>query len=123
MKNAISWFEIPSTNFERAIKFYETILSAKLRLEDSPDVKMAIFPYEGVEDSVGGAVVYTKRLSPSDNGTLNYLCCGDDLTNNLSKVKEAGGKVIMPKTSIGPNGYIALFIDTEGNKVGLHSEN
>ena len=124
MKNAIDWFEIPSTNFERVIKFYETILSTKLRLEESPDIKMAILPYDGnMDDAVGGAVVFAKHLKPSATGTLNYLACGNDLVTPLSKVIGAGGKIIMPKTGIGPNGFIAVFADSEGNTMGLHSTN
>ena len=68
-----------------------------------------------------GSVIYEKGRKPSQEGTVVYLNAGDDLSEPLSKVEDAGGKVILPRTSIGENGFIAHFIDTEGNRVALHS--
>ena len=83
---------------------------------------MAFFPYEA-NNGVGGSIVHGQDLKPSFDGTCVYLNCGEDLAVALGKVEEAGGKICMPKTDIGENGFIALFSDTEGNKVGLHSMN
>jgi predicted enzyme related to lactoylglutathione lyase len=74
--------------------------------------------------AVGGAIVHGDGGSPSTNGTLVYLNGGDDLSPMLGRVEEAGGTVVVPKTEIGNDfGFFAHFIDTEGNKVGLHSMN
>ena len=123
MKNVINWFEIPATKLDRAVKFYEAIFENTLKVEDMMGMKMAVFPHEQDGASVGGALVQAENYEPSTTGTLPYLNGGDDLNTILSRVEKAGGKVIMPKMQIGENGYIALFIDSEGNKIGLHSMN
>jgi predicted enzyme related to lactoylglutathione lyase len=121
MKNVINWFEIPTTKLDRAVKFYEAIFKITLKVEDMMGMKMAVFPHERDGVSVGGALVQAENYEPSTAGTLPYLNGGDDLNTILSRVEKAGGKVIMPKMQIGENGYIAMFIDSEGNKIGLHS--
>ena len=119
MANAINWFEIPATNFERAVRFYIEILSIEMHRETMMGSEMGIFP---VDNGVGGAVVCGEGYEPTDKGSLVYLSGGEDLGAALSRVEKAGGKVIVPKTQISPEiGYFALFIDTEGNKVALHS--
>ena len=121
MANAINWFEIPASNFDRACEFYGKILDGEINKMDMPDgSKMGMLPrYE--TGSVGGAVVTGSGYEPSQKGTVPYLNGGDDLSVTLSKVEKAGGKVLMPKTSIGENGFMAHFLDTEGNRVALHS--
>ena len=120
MANAVNWFEIPASNFERAVDFYSTILGIELHKTNMLGTDMGFFPYE---DGVGGAVVTGEGYEPTTSGSLVYLNAGENLEGPLSKVAEAGGKVVLPKTSIGENGYIAHFIDCEGNKVALHSMN
>lgn len=120
MTNAINWFEIPVTNFTRAKKFYETLLGAEIMEMPFPDGKYGMLPAD-MEKGVGGGIVQGEGFEPSDKGTIVYLNGGDDLSGSLSRVEQAGGKIVMPKTSIGQNGFMALFIDTEGNKVALHS--
>jgi predicted enzyme related to lactoylglutathione lyase len=85
-------------------------------------MKTAFFPFD-MKDGVGGCVIQGKGYEPTDKGTLVYLNGGDDLLTILNKVEKAGGKILMPKTSIGPNGFMAHFLDCEGNRVGLHSKN
>jgi predicted enzyme related to lactoylglutathione lyase len=120
MKNAINWFEIPATDFARAKKFYETILGAPVTEMPHPSFKYGMLPAD-MQNGVGGGIVQGEGFEPSDKGALIYLNGGDDLAEPLSRVEKAGGKIILPKTSIGPNGFMAHFIDTEGNKVALHS--
>lgn len=120
MKNAINWFEIPVTNFARAKKFYETILGGTITEIPHPQLKYGLLPAD-IENGVGGGLVQGEGFKPSADGSLIYLNGGDDLSVALSKVEKAGGKIIMPKTSIGPNGFMAHFFDTEGNKMALHS--
>lgn len=120
MTNAINWFEIPATDFERAKKFYETILGETITEMPHPQFKYGMLPAD-MEKGVGGGLVQGDGYKPSADGSLIYLNGGDDLSVALSKVEKAGGKIVMPKTSIGPNGFMAHFIDTEGNRMALHS--
>ena len=120
MKNAINWFEIPVKNFERAKSFYETILDAKMQPMEAMGMKSAFFPAD-LQNGIGGCIIEGQGYEPSEKGALVYLNGGDDLSVALNKVEDAGGKVLMPKTAIGQNGFMAHFIDTEGNKVALHS--
>lgn len=122
MANVINWFEIPASNLERAKKFYSSILNAELHVEQMMGIEMAFLPMEG--EGVGGAICKGEDYKPSANGTVPYLNGGKDLTTILNKVEAAGGKVIMPKTKITDEiGHMAFFFDTEGNKIGLHSQN
>lgn len=120
MTNAINWFEIPVTDFDRAKKFYETILGGEIMEMPFPNGKYGMLPCD-MQNGVGGGLAQGEGFEPSDKGTIVYLNGGEDLSGSLSKVESAGGKIIMPKTSIGENGFMAHFIDTEGNRVALHS--
>ena len=120
-KIAISWFEIPATDFSRATKFYETIFGCSLYPMDLDNFKMAMFPVE--EGTTGGAVVHSPgNYETGSQGPLIYLNGSPDLQDVLDKIEGAGGKILMPKTQITPEyGFMALFTDTEGNRIGLHS--
>ena len=83
-------------------------------------MKSAFFPAD-LQNGIGGCIIEGQGYEPSNKGSLVYLNGGDDLSAVLSKVEAAGGKILMPKTGIGPNGFMAHFSDTEGNKVALHS--
>ncbi len=120
MNNIINWFEIPATDIGRAIKFYSNVLGIEIADVDMFGTKMGFFPSDGA--NVSGALVQGENSNPSSDGTLVYLNGGANLEIHLSKVEAAGGKVIVPKTQISQEmGYFAMFIDTEGNKVALHS--
>lgn len=118
MAHAINWFEIPSADFERAVTFYNTILNTTLREELFNGVPNAIF--QTGEDQIGGAVVHTD-VQPSASGAIVYLNADNQIEQILQRVEPAGGQILLPRTSIGDPGWIALFIDSEGNQVGLHS--
>lgn len=119
MSNAINWFEIPATNLKRAMKFYGEVLDADLQAVENNGLQFAFFPAS--DNGVGGCVTYGNGNKPNSEGTLVYLNGGDDLAKPLARVEKAGGKILMPKTSIGENGFMAMFIDTEGNRVAFHS--
>jgi predicted enzyme related to lactoylglutathione lyase len=124
MKSAISWFEIPTTNLDRATKFYEAIFDINLIPMDSPQIKMRMFPIDDPMTGIGGAVVYTEGFhKPSvTDGPLIYLNGNPDVQQVLDKVEKAGGSIMVPKTEISPEyGFMAVIIDTEGNRIGLHS--
>ena len=120
MKNAINWFEIPVKNFNKAKTFYETILGAEMQVMEMPGMKSAFFPAD-LQNGIGGCIMEGQGYEPSNKGSVIYLNGGDDLNVPLSKVEKAGGKIVMPKTAIGQNGFMAHFEDTEGNRVALHS--
>ena len=124
MKNAISWFEIPTTNINRATKFYETIFGIKFTPLDLPNIKMRMFPLDDMVSQVGGALVDSGGFhKPSlTDGPLIYLNANPDVQLVLNKVVDAGGKILVPKTEISPEfGHMAVFQDTEGNRIALHS--
>lgn len=120
MKNAINWFEIPVKNFDRAKKFYETLFGTPIEVMPHPAYKYGILPGD-MQNGVTGGIVEGEGFVPSATGTLIYLNGGEDLSVPLSKVEKAGGKILLPKTSIGANGFMAHLLDTEGNKIALHS--
>ncbi len=119
MANAINWFEIPAVNLKHAVKFYTEVLDAELQPLESNGLQMAFSPAQ--DNGVGGCVTYGNGNKPQAEGTLAYLNGGEDLAKPLGRVEKAGGKIVMPKTSIGPNGFMAMFMDTEGNRVAFHS--
>lgn len=122
MNNAINWFEIPVSDIDRACRFYGSILDTTLTPSAMCDGQVAVLPY--AEGSVGGSLFQHAELQPAAQGTLVYLNGGDDLSIILGRISAAGGSVALPKTQITPEiGYMALFIDSEGNRVGLHSPN
>jgi len=121
MKNAINWFEIPVKNFKKSKKFYETILGVEMQEMEAMGMLSAFFPAEMETGGIGGCIIEGPEYEPSLKGSLIYLNGGDDLAVPLSKVEAAGGKILLPKTAIGHNGFMAYFTDIEGNKVGLHS--
>lgn len=123
-KSIISWFEIPATDLNRATKFYETLFDVQLIPMDMPNIKMRMFPLADMQNDIGGAIVDSGGLhKPSSNdGVLIYLNGNPDVQHILDKVEAAGGKIFLPKTEISPEfGYMAIIIDTEGNRIGLHS--
>ncbi len=124
MKNAISWFEIPTTDLDRATRFYEAIFGLTFFPMDLPNIQMRMFPVEDMQNSVGGALVYSGEYhQPSDTlGPLIYLEANPDVQQVLDRVEAAGGTILVPKTQISPEyGYMAVIRDTEGNRIALHS--
>jgi len=120
MKNAITWFDIPVIDFERAVKFYEEIFGISMYKEPMGGHEMAFFPCD--RGGVGGALVQYPGGKPTTDGTMVYFDGGENLSTILSKVETAGGKIIVPKKLIREDiGYFAIFIDIEGNRVALHS--
>ncbi len=125
MKNAVSWFEIPTADLERATQFYETIFQVSLFPMDTPNLKMRLFPIDDPMTGIGGALVYAKDFyNPSaTDGPMIYLNGNPDLQDILDRIEGAGGKIVVPKTQISPeHGYMAVFHDTEGNRMALHCE-
>jgi len=122
--NAVGWFEIPVSDMNRAIKFYETVLDLKLSRNQMGPLDMAWFPWvESGYGTAGSLAYHPDYYNPSNDGVLIYLTAhSGDLNNELSRVEEAGGKVLREKTHISDEyGFMALIQDSEGNRVALHS--
>ena len=123
MQNAISWFEIPAVDIDRAQQFYETIFGFTMQSLNMDPLKMRLFPIED-KMGVGGALCDSGGFhKPSaTDGPLIYLNGNPDVQTILDKVIIAGGQIMVPKTEISPEfGFMAVFLDTEGNRVGIHS--
>lgn len=121
-KSFVSLFEIPATDISRAIDFYQAILDIPIEKMEIPGMEMGIFPYE--DQMVTGVIIKGEGYKPTADGVTIYLNGGDDLQLILDKVEKNGGKVIVSKTAhADESGFFALFIDTEGNKLGLNSPN
>lgn len=122
MNSFISIFEIPATDISRAINFYKEILSIEIEKLEFPGMEMGLFPYE--DQMVTGVIVKEEGSEPSAKGVTIYLNGGDDLQIILDKIEGNGGKIIIPKTPhADESGFFAIFHDSEGNKMGLHSPN
>jgi uncharacterized protein len=119
MQNSITWFEIPCQDLKRAAKFYEQMLSVELEQTEFMGVPHGIFPAS--EGALRGALIQDVNRRPSNTGTLVYLNAGGKLDACLERAAKHGGTVEVPRTSIGPQGFVAMVRDTEGNLVGLHT--
>jgi predicted enzyme related to lactoylglutathione lyase len=122
--NAVGWFEIPVTNMERAVKFYEAVFGFTLERHNFGGLNMAWFPYADKPGAPGSLVYDEKFYKPSQEGVLIYFSSpSGDLKNEMDKVESAGGKVLMHKKIINEDiGYMGMFSDTEGNRIALHSK-
>ena len=123
-KHAFTWVEIPVNDFNRAKQFYSKIFDFEMPEQQMGEHLMGFFPHDYENGGVGGAIVKGDIYTPGKTGTLAYLDGGDDLNIVLNRVDQAGGTIEIPKTQITPEiGYFAIFNDTEGNRVALHSKN
>lgn len=121
-RNVVGWFEIPVEDMDRAKKFYETVLDLKLEIHDMEDMLMAWFPMLENKDGSPGALVKHEMYEPASKGVVVYFTAhSGDLQNELGRVEEAGGKILVPKKDIGEYGFVAMLKDTEGNTIALHS--
>lgn len=120
--NAVVWFEIPVKDLNRAKKFYEKVFNVKLKDGDMPGMKFTMFPDDEKLYGTTGALVASEnaKTCSEEGGTVVYFSC-EELDNELARIKDNGGKVLVPKMSIGEHGFVAHFLDTEGNRVALHS--
>lgn len=121
--NSINWFEIPATDIARAKHFYQVIFGIHMHEMEMMGMKMAGFPGENGSGKVSGALVQSENHIPSAEGVILYLNANPDMSPVLERIEQEGGHIVLPKTAISPEiGYMAFFMDTEGNKVALHSQ-
>jgi len=117
----IAWFEIPVNDMKRATSFYEAVFETTLTPQNFGDVLMAFFPGQDSKNGAPGSLMKYESYVPSEEGSLVYFSC-EDVQNELNRVASAGGIIRQEKTQISPeHGYMAVVIDTEGNRIALHS--
>lgn len=121
MLNPVGWFELPVSDMQRAQRFYHHVFLVAFELVDMAADLMAMFPFDHTKPGCSGALVQGKEYVPGNTGTMVYFEC-TDVAPYLAKVEPAGGQLLLSKTSIGPHGFIGIFLDSEGNKVGMHSQ-
>lgn len=120
MTNPVNWFEIATIDLERAKKFYTEVFKREFTYIEVGETKMHMFNSIPDQNGSGGALVHDKENTPSADGVMIYFTC-EDVSVEADRIESAGGKLLFPKMSIGEFGFISQFIDTEGNRIGLHS--
>jgi predicted enzyme related to lactoylglutathione lyase len=122
MKNVINWFEIITRDMDKAVRFYETALGKPIKRELFAGMPHGIFGADPGDGGVHGALIVDAKRTPGSGGTIIYLDCADGVPAVVERATKAGAKVILPTTSIGPQGWIAVIQDLDGNHIGLHAE-
>ena len=120
MINQVVWFEIPVKDLDRAMKFYSKLMNCTLTKDSHENIEYAFFPHS--DEDVGGCLILDKNLKPSTDGVLIYLNANNRIDQAIDEATKAGGKIIEGKKQIGPWGWRAIIVDSEGNKVALHSK-
>ena len=120
MANQIVWCDIPVLDLERAVKFYSAVLGQEVNKQDFPGMTIGVLPHNDGE--VGGCLFTSPEETPSDKGVMIYLNANGRLDDAIAAVTANGGKVIEPKRPIGPFGFRSIILDSEGNRVALHSD-
>jgi predicted enzyme related to lactoylglutathione lyase len=123
--NSLNWFEIPAKDIHRAKTFYEKLFEMEMEpVQEMMGMKMAFFPSEIGSGKASGGLVQSEMHKPSMDGSVVYLNANPKIQTVIDRVEKAGGKVLMPRTEISPEiGYMAFFVDSEGNKMALHAQN
>ncbi|TNJ43447.1 VOC family protein [Tamlana fucoidanivorans] len=121
-RNMVGWFEIPVSDMARAKQFYEQVFQLQISVHDLGGLLMGWFPFEEGKEGAAGTLIKQESYIPSQEGVLIYFM-SDDVQKELDRVVAAGGKIYQPKTQISPeHGFMGVFIDSEGNRVALHSQ-
>jgi uncharacterized protein len=117
--NQLVWVDIPVLDLDRAIDFYSTVLGKEIKRQEYPGFSIGLLPSEGEE--TGGCLFVSLKDKPSDHGPLIYLNVDGRLDQAEAAVVPKNGKVLEPKHQIGPHGFRTVILDSEGNRLALHS--
>jgi predicted enzyme related to lactoylglutathione lyase len=122
--NSLNWFEIPAVDIDRAAKFYAEIFNVEMSpMQEMMGMKMTGFPWDMGSGKANGALVQSQFHTPATIGSIVYLNANPKIQDVIDRIEKAGGQVAMPRTQISPEiGYMAFFMDTEGNKIALHAQ-
>jgi predicted enzyme related to lactoylglutathione lyase len=118
--NPVGWFEIPVEDMERACRFYSAVFGFDMKAQEHEGVQMAWFPMAADMTGSAGSLVRAPGYEPSNQGVLVYFTA-PDMEQMLSRVEDAGGMVLQGRTGIGEHGFVAFIMDSEGNRIGLHT--
>jgi len=121
MANSIVWVDIPVLNLDRSIKFYSAVIGSPVAKQEYPGMSIGLLPHVEGKGEVSGCLFTLPDAKPSDQGPLIYLNAQGRLDQAVAAVESNGGKVLQPKHAIGPHGFRAVILDSEGNRVALHS--
>ena len=121
MANQIVWVDIPVLDLDRAVRFYSAVLGGKVQKQEYPGMTIGLLPAYDTEGDVSGCLFTKDDERPSATGLLIYLNAQGRLDEAIAVVEPNGGKVLQPRHQIGPHGYRAVILDSEGNRVALHS--
>ena len=119
MKSAVVWTDIPAKDLDRAIRFYSAVLGAEVKKQDFPDLSIGVLPH--VDGEVGACLFASESARPSAEGPLVYINCAGRLDAAEAAVVPNGGRVLQPKQGIAPYGFRCIVLDSEGNRIALHS--
>jgi hypothetical protein len=119
-QNTFCWADIPVTNLDRAIKFYSAVLKGEVKKDSFGEMSFGLLPH--YESNVSGCLVVMKDNQPSQTGPLVYFSVEGRLDDAIVQVREHAGKILQEKHQIGPHGFRAIIVDSEGNRVALHSQ-
>ena len=119
--HAVQWFELPATDLERAFGFYNQIMPQSVRMGTFGDQPLVLFNVDLNQGAIGGSLVKRPHFAPTASGPLVYLSCAEPLATVVARITPAGGQVIQDHIALGKFGYAALFIDSEGNRIGILS--
>jgi predicted enzyme related to lactoylglutathione lyase len=119
MAHQVVWFDLPALDLDRAIAFYSAVLGTAVRKQEFPGMAIGVLPHG--DGDVSGCLYQTESNPPSDHGPLLYLNCQGRLDAAIAAAEASGGKVLEGKQSIGPYGWRAIILDSEGNRIALHS--
>ena len=120
MSNQIVWCDIPARDLDRAIQFYSAVLGKPATKQTVSGMTFGLLP--DFDNSVSGCIIRTEEAKPSADGPMIYMNCDGRLDAAIAAVEPNGGRVLKPKHSIGPHGFRAVVLDSEGNRIALHSK-
>jgi len=118
--NAVNWFEIPTSDIERTKYFYSKVFGFAMEYMEVGDTKMYMFTGDDKDAGAVGSIFQHDNHKPSQIGTVVYFST-EDTDTEVNKIEANSGSIVFGKTSIGPHGFIAQIIDSEGNRIGIHS--
>lgn len=122
-ENLVSWFEIPVIDMDRAKAFYEAVFNIKVTVQDFEGTQMGWFPMDEKIPGASGSLILNEAYIPSETKGVVVYFNSEEITKELKSIVEHGGKIVQGKTHISPEiGYMAVFIDSEGNRISLYSK-
>jgi predicted enzyme related to lactoylglutathione lyase len=119
MRHHFTWVDIPVLDLDRASTFFSQILNLSVK-QEVPYIPVSVFNHS--EGMVSGCLFRKEGFLPSEHGPLIYLNVDGRLDQAIALVEKLGGRILEPKKSIPPYGYRAVILDSEGNRLALHSK-